>query len=88
MGLKVYVPFPLSVILPSPLITWTSVTERESPSTSEALRSSWSVEIRSLLSSSIAPRLTRPETTGASLTGSNEKDWLAFIVPPFESETK
>ena len=46
------------------------------------------VEIRSFLPSSIAPRLTRPETTGASLTGANEKDWLAFMVPPFESETK
>ena len=29
-----------------------------------------------------------PVSFGASLTGVIDNDWLAFIVPPFESETK
>ena len=45
------------------------MTERVSPSTSEALARSWAAVKEKELSSSTEPRLTSPVTVGASLTG-------------------
>ena len=67
--MKVKVPSLLSLRLPSPEATLRSTTERLSPSTSEALASSWTVEKEKEVSSSEEPRSMRPSTTGASLTG-------------------
>ena len=87
VGVKVQLPSVLALSVPSPLLSFRSVMESASPSTSELFFSSCSLVIRMLPSSSMAPRSTGPETMGASLTASSSKLLLALISPPRPSLT-